>query len=68
MKPSIHDRRRLVDAAADRQENALDDAKELAARKMADELDYVPMPAAVVKQIQDEWKKSLRDPQGKPIY
>ena len=36
--------------------------------KMADELDYVPMPAAVVKQIQDEWKKSLRDPQGKPIY
>jgi len=36
--------------------------------KMADELDYVPMPAAVVRQIQDEWKKSLRDPQGKPIY
>jgi phosphate transport system substrate-binding protein len=36
--------------------------------KMADELDYVPMPAAVIKQIQDEWKKSLRDPQGKPIY
>ena len=36
--------------------------------RMADELDYVPMPAAVVRQIQDEWKKSLRDPQGKPIY
>jgi hypothetical protein len=35
---------------------------------MADELDYVPMPPAVVRQIQDEWKKSLRDPQGKPIY
>ncbi len=36
--------------------------------KAADELDYVPMPAAVVQLIQAEWKKSLRDPQGKPIY
>ena len=36
--------------------------------KAADELDYVAMPPAVVQLIQAEWKKSLRDPQGKPIY
>jgi len=37
-------------------------------QKMADELDYVPMPDAVVRVIQSEWKKQLRDPAGKPIY
>lgn len=37
-------------------------------QKMADELDYVPMPDSVVRLIQAEWKKQLRDPAGKPIY
>lgn len=36
--------------------------------KMAEELDYVAMPDPVVQLIQADWKKSLRDPQGKPIY
>jgi phosphate transport system substrate-binding protein len=36
--------------------------------KMADELDYVPMPEAVIKQIQAEWKSKLKDPAGKPIW
>ena len=36
--------------------------------KLAEELDYVHMPAAVVQQIQADWKKNLRDAQGKPIY
>jgi phosphate transport system substrate-binding protein len=34
---------------------------------MAAELDYVPMPAAVVKLIRAQWK-SLRDAAGKPVY
>jgi len=34
---------------------------------MADELDYVPMPEAVVKQIQASWK-SVTDASGKTIY
>ncbi|HVL75256.1 MAG TPA: phosphate ABC transporter substrate-binding protein PstS [Noviherbaspirillum sp.] len=34
---------------------------------MATELDYVPMPASVVKLVQDAWRAELRDPQGKPI-
>jgi phosphate transport system substrate-binding protein len=35
--------------------------------KMADELDYVPMPAAVVKVIRAEWK-NIKDASGKPVY
>src|SRR5260221_1930268 len=36
--------------------------------KMADDLDYVPMPDPVVRLIQSEWKSKLRDPAGKPVY
>lgn len=36
--------------------------------KLAQDLDYVPMPDPVVKLIQAQWKSSLRDPSGKPIY
>jgi phosphate transport system substrate-binding protein len=35
---------------------------------MASELDYVPMPDAVVKLIQSQWKSQLRDQAGKPVY
>jgi phosphate transport system substrate-binding protein len=35
---------------------------------MASELDYVPMPPAVVKQIQDSWKSQLKDANGKAIW
>lgn len=35
--------------------------------KMASELDYVPMPDAVVKEIQASWK-TVTDPSGKAIY
>ena len=34
---------------------------------MAADLDYVPMPAAVVRLVQAQWK-SLRDVAGKPVY
>jgi phosphate transport system substrate-binding protein len=37
-------------------------------QKMADDLDYVPMPDSVVKLIQAEWKKQLKDGSGKAIY
>ncbi len=36
--------------------------------KMADDLDYVPMPEAVVKQIQALWKSQVKDKSGKPVY
>lgn len=36
-------------------------------QKMADELDYVPMPDPVVKVIQAEWK-NIKDSAGKPVY
>ena len=36
--------------------------------KMADALDYVPMPDAVVKLIKADWKAKLRDTSGNPIY
>ena len=36
--------------------------------KMAAELDYVPMPAAVVTQIRDAWKVQIRDGSGKSIW
>jgi phosphate transport system substrate-binding protein len=35
---------------------------------MADELDYVPMPAPVVRLIQSEWKAKLKDSSGKSVY
>jgi phosphate transport system substrate-binding protein len=36
--------------------------------KMAADLDYVPMPDAVVKLIQSEWKSKVRDSSGKSLY
>jgi len=36
--------------------------------KMADDLDYVPMPDPVVKLIQSVWKSQIKDASGKAIY
>jgi phosphate transport system substrate-binding protein len=36
--------------------------------KMAEELDYVPMPAKVVSQIQAMWAKSIIGSDGKPLH
>jgi phosphate transport system substrate-binding protein len=36
--------------------------------KMAEELDYVPMPAKVVSQIQAMWSKEIKDSSGKPLH
>jgi len=35
---------------------------------MATELEYVPMPAAVVKLVEDAWKVQLKDTSGKAIW
>jgi phosphate transport system substrate-binding protein len=36
--------------------------------KMALELDYVPIPDSVVKQIKSVWKSQIKDASGKPVY
>jgi phosphate transport system substrate-binding protein len=36
--------------------------------KMADELDYVPMPDPVVNQIKAVWKAQIKDASGKAVY
>jgi phosphate transport system substrate-binding protein len=35
--------------------------------KMADDLDYVPMPDAVVKQVKETWNKDVKGADGKPL-
>ena len=36
--------------------------------RMADELDYVPMPLPVVTAIQSAWKSQIKDASGKALY
>lgn len=36
--------------------------------KMAEGLDYVPMPANVVKDVEAYWKKEIKDANGKPLF
>jgi phosphate transport system substrate-binding protein len=35
--------------------------------QMAQDLDYIPMPDNVVKLVQDEWSKTIKGADGKPI-
>jgi len=36
--------------------------------KMAEELDYVPMPKKIVSEIQKVWAEEVKDSGGKPLY
>jgi phosphate transport system substrate-binding protein len=36
--------------------------------KLAGTLDYVPMPAAVVKEVETSWTAELKDSAGKPVW
>ena len=36
--------------------------------KMASELDYVPLPESVQKQIRDSWKANIKDASGKSLW
>ncbi|HTS22085.1 MAG TPA: phosphate ABC transporter substrate-binding protein PstS [Casimicrobiaceae bacterium] len=37
-------------------------------QKMAEELDYVPLPSALIAQIEGSWKKEIKDGSGKPVW
>jgi phosphate transport system substrate-binding protein len=36
--------------------------------KMAEELDYVPMPAKVAADVEASWKNDIKDATGKPVF
>jgi phosphate transport system substrate-binding protein len=36
--------------------------------KMADELDYVPMPKKVAEEIEKMWAREIKDSSGKPLH
>jgi phosphate transport system substrate-binding protein len=36
--------------------------------KMAEELDYVPMPEVVVKDVEKYWTNEIKDASGKPVF
>jgi len=36
--------------------------------KMAEELDYVPMPAKAVSAVQRLWAAQIKDASGKPLF
>ncbi len=36
--------------------------------KMAEDLDYVPLPPAVIAQIKQTWATEIKGPDGKPVY
>jgi phosphate transport system substrate-binding protein len=36
--------------------------------KMAEALDYVPMPDKVVKDVEKYWASEIKDASGKPLY
>ncbi len=36
--------------------------------QMAEKLDYVPMPASVVKLVEDTWKQEIKDAKGNPLW
>ena len=36
--------------------------------KMAESLDYIPMPDSVVKMIQAKWSSDIKDTTGKPVF
>jgi len=36
--------------------------------KMAEDLDYVPMPANVVADVQKMWAAEIKDASGKPLF
>jgi phosphate transport system substrate-binding protein len=37
-------------------------------QKMAEELDYVPLPPALVALIEESWKSQIKDPAGKLVW
>jgi phosphate transport system substrate-binding protein len=57
-----------VDAAATNEALKFFDWAYKKGAKMAEELHYVPMPANVVKDIENYWKSEIKDASGKPVF
>lgn len=36
--------------------------------KMAESLDYIPIPAKVVQLVEAAWQREIKDPQGNPVW
>jgi len=36
--------------------------------KMAEQLDYIPMPAPVITSVKKTWGAEIKDASGKPLY
>jgi phosphate transport system substrate-binding protein len=36
--------------------------------KMAEDLDYIPIPAKVVKLVESTWQREIKDPEARPIW
>jgi len=36
--------------------------------KMAEELDYIPMPANVIKLVEKKWEEDIKSKDGKPVF
>jgi phosphate transport system substrate-binding protein len=36
--------------------------------ELAEKLDYVPMPANVIKLVEDAWRQEVKGPDGKPVW
>jgi phosphate transport system substrate-binding protein len=36
--------------------------------KMAEELDYIPMPDKVVAEVEKMWAADIKDSSGKPVF
>ncbi len=37
-------------------------------QRLAEELDYVPLPATLIAQIEEAWKTQVKDGSGKPVW
>jgi len=63
----------LMHVRQDKPQNAVEVLKFFAwtfqnGQKMAEELDYVPLPDLLVKVIEDAWKAQIKDSAGKPVW
>src|SRR5205085_11983841 len=63
----------LLQAKTDKPQNAVEVLKFFDwsfkhGQKMAEDLDYVPLPPDVVKVIEDSWRTNVKDAAGKSVW
>ena len=60
---------RVAAEVSDADFNALKDlVQQMNGTAMAVELDYVPLPATVIKLVEDSWKANVKDSAGKAVW